>query len=96
MPFISPAVGEGERCFAIGVAQSLYGADKVHTEIPPLMGSEDFAYMLEANPNGNYCFIGNGDGPDACMVHHPKYDFNDDIIVPAAAYWCALAEAYLK
>lgn len=82
--------------FAVGVAQSLFGAEKVHTDTPPLMGSEDFAYMLEANPNGNYCFIGNGDHPGACMVHHPHYDFNDDIIVPAAAYWCGLAEAYLK
>ncbi|STZ75805.1 M20 aminoacylase family protein [Bergeriella denitrificans] len=82
--------------FAVGVAQSLFGSDKVHTDTPPLMGSEDFAYMLEANPNGNYCFVGNGGGEGACMVHNPQYDFNDEIIVPAAAYWCALAEAYLK
>lgn len=78
--------------FAIEVAQNLVGTEKVHTNVPPLMGSEDFAFMLNANPNGCYCFIGNGNDH---MVHHPNYDFNDDIIVPAAAYWCALVEKYL-
>lgn len=82
--------------FAVAAAQELFGAEKVHTDTPPLMGSEDFAYMLEANPNGNYCFIGNGGGESACMVHHPNYDFNDEILVPAAAYWCKLAENFLR
>lgn len=81
--------------FAREVATELFGAEKVHTA-PPLMGSEDFSFMLEANPNGNYCFVGNGDEPGACMVHNPLYDFNDEIIVPAAAYWCALTEKYLR
>lgn len=90
-----PAVQNGAQAtqFAVGVAEQLFGADKVHTNAPPLMGSEDFAFMLEANPNGCYCFIGNGEGN---MVHHPNYDFNDEIIVPAAAYWCGLVENYLK
>ncbi|OOR83490.1 M20 aminoacylase family protein [Moraxella canis] len=82
--------------FAIKVAQGLVGADKVHTDILPLMGSEDFAFMLEANLNGSYCLIGNGGGPDAYMVHNPAYDFNDDIIAPAGAYFCNLVENYLK
>lgn len=82
--------------FAIKVAQSLVGEDKVHQGIAPLMGSEDFAFMLEANPNGNYCFVGNGGGAGACMVHNPAYDFNDDIIATAGAYFCNLVENYLK
>ena len=82
--------------FAVSVAQELFGEEKVHTDTSPAMGSEDFAYMLEANPNGCYCFIGNGDHEGCCMVHHPRYDFNDEIIVPAAAYWCALTEKYLS
>lgn len=81
--------------FAIQVATSVFGEAKVHTDLMAVMGSEDFAYMLEANPNGNYCFVGNGDGESACMVHNPHYDFNDDIILPAATYWCALTERYL-
>lgn len=82
--------------FAVKVAQNLVGEDKVHTGIAPLMGSEDFAFMLEANPNSNYCFVGNGGGDSACMVHHPEYDFNDEIIATAGAYFCGLVENYLK
>lgn len=78
---------------AMRVASELFGEEKIHANSAPLMGSEDFAFMLEANPNGCYCFIGNGEGE---MVHNPRYQFNDAIIVPAAAYWCALAEEYLK
>ncbi|MDO4907830.1 M20 aminoacylase family protein [Neisseria sp.] len=86
--------GAEATAFAEETARALFGSDKVHTDTPPLMGSEDFAFMLEANPNGNYCFIGAGE--DRPMVHHPNYDFNDELIVPAAAYWCALAENYLR
>lgn len=87
--------GDAATDFAVEVATELFGADKVHPDSPPLMGSEDFAYMLEANPNGTYCFIGNGEGEGACMVHNPGYDFNDEIIAPAAAYCCGLVEKYL-
>ncbi|MCG3102548.1 beta-galactosidase, partial [Enterobacter sp. DRP3] len=54
------------------------------TEAAPLMGSEDFAFMLEARP-GCYAFIGNGIGSKGgCMVHNPGYDFNDDILAIGA------------
>ncbi|OOS02356.1 amidohydrolase [Moraxella cuniculi] len=88
--------GNEATAFAIKVAQNLVGIDKVHTDISPLMSSEDFAFMLEANPNGNYCFVGNGGEEEACMVHNSAYDFNDEIIAPAAAYFCGLVENYLK
>lgn len=76
------------------VATDLFGAERVITA-PPFMGSEDFAFMLEKNPNGSYFIIGAGDEADRCMVHNPGYDFNDENIVPAAALWCALTEKYL-
>ncbi|WP_343655499.1 M20 aminoacylase family protein [Cupriavidus sp.] len=82
--------------FAAEVAQDVFGRDKVHTDAPQLPGSEDFAFMLEANPNGSYMLIGGGDQPGYCMVHNPGYDFNDKCLTPAAAYWCALTERYLK
>lgn len=82
--------------FAIEVAKELVGEDKVHTDTPAFMGSEDFAFMLEKNPNGCYMMIGNGDEPGFCNVHNPGYDFNDQCIVPAAAYWAAITERYLK
>lgn len=78
-----------------GVATELFGADRVITA-PAFMGSEDFAFMLEKNPNGSYFIIGAGDEPDRCMVHNPGYDFNDENIVPAAALWCSLSEKYLR
>lgn len=77
------------------VATDLFGAERVITT-PPVMGSEDFAFMLEKNPNGSYFIIGAGDEADRCMVHNPGYDFNDENIVPAAALWCALTEKYLR
>ena len=85
-----------QTAFAAQVATYLSGAQKVHTGTPPLMGSEDFAFMLEANPCGSYFLIGNGDQPGFCNVHNPGYDFNDDLIIPAASCWAALVESRLK
>jgi len=33
--------------------------------------------------------------PGDAMVHHPKYDFNDDILPVGASYWATLAEQLL-
>ena len=52
------------------------------------MGAEDFAYFLEKRP-GAFLFLGQGGGPG---VHHPEYDFNDEIIPIGASYWCRLVE----
>ncbi|EPH0093459.1 M20 aminoacylase family protein [Pluralibacter gergoviae] len=77
------------------VATDLFGQDAT-AEIPPFMGSEDFAFMLERNPNGCYFTIGAGDEPDRCMVHNPGYDFNDQILKTGAAIWAGLTEYYLR
>ncbi len=74
--------------FAAGVARMVVGNDKVDENHPPLMGAEDFSYMLEARP-GCYIFLGNGDTP-AC--HHPAYDFNDGVIPTGIAYWTKIVE----
>lgn len=88
--------GKEATAFATRVAKDLFGIERVHENTSPFTGSEDFAFMLEANPNGCYLMIGNGDEPGASMVHNGGYDFNDQCIVPAATYWCALTETYLK
>ncbi len=78
--------------FARQVGIALLGEAAVDANTPKLMGSEDFAWMLQRCP-GSYLFIGNGvSGP---MVHNPAYDFNDEILLTGAAYWCALAESWL-
>ncbi|MEI2267673.1 M20 aminoacylase family protein [Erwinia sp. CGal63] len=79
--------------FAIDVARELVGEASVCAEAPALMGSEDFAFMLEAQPKGVYPIVGAGEG---ATVHNPAYDFNDELIAPAAAYWCLLTQRYLR
>jgi hippurate hydrolase len=86
-----PAANEMVR----SVAGDLFGQDEVVT-IGSFMGSEDFAFMLEKNPNGCYFTIGAGDEPDRCMVHNPGYDFNDKILITGAALWSGLTEHYLR
>lgn len=76
------------------VARAIAGADQVTDDMTPVMGSEDFAFMLQERP-GCYIMIGNGAGPDRSSVHHPTYDFNDDILPLGATYWSRLAETLL-
>jgi amidohydrolase len=75
---------------AIRAAKEVAGEANVH-EMPPLMGGEDFAYMLERRP-GAFIFCGNG---DTAGLHHPAYDFNDDAIVYGTSYWIKLVESTL-
>jgi hippurate hydrolase len=88
---------EDQTRFAAEVAKQLFGPERVDTNGAPLTGSEDFAFMLQKVP-GCYLLVGNGGAgtPGACMVHNPGYDFNDEIIAPAAAFWLKLAEAKLR
>ncbi|MEK6417647.1 MAG: M20/M25/M40 family metallo-hydrolase, partial [Burkholderia gladioli] len=71
------------------------GEARVEMDAAPLMGSEDFAYMLEQRP-GCYALLGNGTGSHGgCMVHNPGYDFNDAILPIGASYWVRVAEGWL-
>ncbi|GLC95440.1 amidohydrolase [Cupriavidus sp. TA19] len=84
----------GQTEYARQAAIRLVGAGNV-VERPPVMGSEDFAYMLEQRP-GAYIRLGNGLGEDGgCMVHNPLYDFNDKALPVGAAFWAHLAQSYL-
>ena len=61
---------------AIEAARDVAGEANVDPNHLPVMGGEDFSYMLEARP-GAFIFIGNG---DTAGLHHPAYDFNDSAI----------------
>lgn len=74
--------------FAATVAADVVGADRVDTGVQPMMGGEDFSYMLEARP-GAFIFLGNG---DSAGLHNPAYDFNDDAILIGSSYWVRLVE----
>ena len=76
----------------IDIARQVLGDDNVVTPGPTFMGSEDFAFYAQKVP-GVYCFVGNGDTPN---VHHPMYVFDQKNLPVGAAYWVAVAEAYLK
>ncbi|MCI5075201.1 M20 aminoacylase family protein [Oricola sp.] len=78
--------GEADVCAQ--VAGRVVGDNAVETEAAPMMGGEDFAYMTEARP-GAMILIGNG---NTAGLHHPAYDFNDDIIPLGISYWAGLAE----
>jgi amidohydrolase len=79
---------------AIAAATAVVGASQVETDPVPNMGSEDFAFMLQAKP-GCYVWLGAGRGADTPNVHNPHYDFNDDALAVGASYWVALAEQQL-
>lgn len=83
---------ERETEFAASIASKIVGADKVETAMAPVMGGEDFAYMLEGRP-GAFVFTGNG--ADSANLHSPHYDFNDDIIPLGTSYWVELVETRL-
>ncbi len=85
---------EEEAQFSADVLTELVGEDYVNTDPTPMMGSEDFSFMLQAKP-GCYIWAGNGRGEGSCMVHNPNYDFNDDGIPWGIAYWARLVERYL-
>jgi hippurate hydrolase len=73
--------------FAAEVAASVSG--HVDTNTPPLMGAEDFSFMLNERP-GAYIFVGNG---DTAMVHHPAYNFDDQAIPFGSSWYAGMAEA---
>lgn len=76
------------------VAEQLVGPQGVAYPVEPLMAAEDFAFMLQAKP-GCYVFIGNGPGESGCMLHNPRYDFNDRILPMGSSYWVRLVEHLL-
>ncbi len=79
---------ERQTQFAASVASEVVGAERVDDNVAPVMGAEDFSFMLEARP-GAFIFVGNG---DSAGLHHPAYDFNDEIIPIGTSYWVKLVE----
>ena len=77
---------------AAGIADRVAGADRVDRAPTPMMGAEDFSYMLNQRP-GAYIWAGNG---DTAGVHHPDYDFNDEALPHGASFWAQLVEDRLK
>ena len=75
-------------------ATKLLGQENVLLDLPPSMGAEDFAFMLQRRP-GAYIWLGNDAEVPGASLHHPRYDFNDDILPIGANYWLTLVEQQL-
>ncbi|MEM7376953.1 MAG: M20 aminoacylase family protein [Pseudomonadota bacterium] len=80
-----------ETAFAVSIAEQVSGAGRVDGAQAPVMGGEDFSYMLQERP-GAFMFIGNG---DTAALHNPAYDFNDEVIPAGCSYWVTLVETAL-
>ncbi|WP_300518141.1 M20 aminoacylase family protein [Aliiroseovarius sp.] len=76
-----------QTAFAADVAARVTG--KQTRQAPPIMGGEDFAYMLESRP-GAYILVGNG---DTAAVHHPEYNFDDNAIPTGCSWWAEIVES---
>lgn len=77
--------------FAALAAEAVAGVGRVGRDMPPTLGGEDFAFMLNEVP-GAMINIGNG---DSANLHHPAYDFNDEAIAWGCSYWCELVRQRL-
>jgi hippurate hydrolase len=75
-------------------AQAVAGTDGVREMRAPTMGGEDFAFMLNAK-QGAYLMLGGARGVDDPLLHHPRYDFNDEILPVGASWWATLVEQQL-
>ncbi|HEY1721280.1 MAG TPA: M20 aminoacylase family protein [Magnetospirillaceae bacterium] len=83
---------------AMAAARKTVGDENVNGNVTPIMGAEDFAFMLEAKP-GAYILIGNGgdgNGGGCHHIHTPLYDFNDVIIETGVSYWTNLVAEELR
>ncbi|MEM7597388.1 MAG: M20 aminoacylase family protein [Pseudomonadota bacterium] len=74
--------------FAAEVAREVAQDGHVVTDRAKEMGAEDFSYMLNARP-GAYLFLGQGDGP---VLHHPGFNFNDDVAPVGASFFARVVE----
>ena len=84
-----PTVNDAAKAgFAASVAAEVAGAANVDADDEPGMGAEDFSYMLEVRP-GAYLKLGQGEG---ASVHHPYYNFNDEIAPVGASFFARLVE----
>ncbi len=76
------------------VAEDVLAAGNVRNDLRPSMGAEDFAFLLKERP-GCYVWLGNGPGEGGCLLHSPRYDFNDELIPLGIRYWLRLVERAL-
>ncbi len=91
IPYPATINHPAETELALEAMRAVAGADKVRDDLKPVMGAEDFAFILKKVP-GAYVFVGNG---SSAMLHNPKYDFDDAALPHGVAFWAELARRAL-
>ena len=85
--------------FARGVATDLFGAERYHDMPAPIMGAEDFSYVLERMP-GCMVFLGvapHGVTPGhAHACHSNRMTLNEDALADGVALHAAIADRFLN
>jgi len=88
------AVAFGEQ-----VAQAEYGPASFYRLPAPIMGAEDFAYVLDKVPGAMF-FLGVAeDGADwahCCGIHSTRMMLDETVLPRGSAYMAALAEQFLE
>jgi len=91
-----PTINNAEAAaFTVEVARDVFGEANLELDRDPKMAAEDFSFMLNVKP-GAYVWLGNGPGEGGCLLHNPRYDFNDDALPLGASYWARLVETKLS
>ncbi|MGE0748705.1 MAG: M20 aminoacylase family protein, partial [Rhodospirillales bacterium] len=91
-----PTINNAEAAaFTVEVARDVFGEANLELDRDPKMAAEDFSFMLNVKP-GAYVWVGNGPGEGGCLLHNPRYDFNDDALPLGASYWARLVETKLS
>ncbi|QIE57277.1 amidohydrolase [Pikeienuella piscinae] len=93
---VSPTINTpAEAEMAAEAAADVLGVENVRRNEKPVTGGEDFSEMLAVKP-GAFLYIGGGKSDDDFGLHHPRYDFNDDILPIGASYFANLVERRLS
>jgi amidohydrolase len=67
---------------------------EVQVAAAPAFTSEDFAFMLQQRP-GAYLWLGQRGAGHEAPLHHPAYDFNDDVLACGVRWFVAVAHQAL-
>jgi amidohydrolase len=84
--------------FAERVISDLYGEAGWRTMASPVMGGEDFAYVLEKVPGAMFFLGASADGSDwrqCCGLHSNHMVIDESVMARGAAVHAALAERFL-
>ena len=80
-------------------AKALFGEDSWMSMPNPLMGAEDFSYVLQQTP-GAMAFLGaapvGGDWRTCCALHSNRMVLDETVMARGVAMHCGFAQAFLN